>query len=549
MKVARARVLKIFGIVLCIVSGYIIFHNIRAEPYFNRYTGIFAGFIDIYLNDHISLDYFRPITLFYSNPQRDTSLSTMAQAIMYTESNIPNFVILFLTLHFVTGLSTQELIVLPLGLLFIPIAYFTMIKIYIPIKDKSDILFHVLLGIYFILYLGIIKMGGSFNIAAPSYLLIIITFLCMKKLHDKVSNRINYIIIGILTYSIAHYWHTALMIEMCFIFSLWIVSGFFSLLTSKRNLLIKSTLVFMITIIISLSSTHLWHMWYTGNFLRAANLRDFISKLFIMLIGGDPFKVPYTFNYKVLFWGKVYFVSHLSIYVLSTLILVLSLIPHIFASNNIKEKSGDKLPLIFGLSLICAQILNNFLYYKVGINFAYVPIFFPIFGVYSLLSYNKINKFRKFIIFSLSLMIILSLLCNIAFYASDELGATSFTKYKDTKSSFDWLYHNMNGSKTIVIDFNILGKYLQRETEKSKPSIEFIHLYPYSYGSLVGDYEIFKTLSRNYAVVDHATMSKGLPIHSYSGRALLEPKWIQIDNCLNQDKIYEDNYVSIFIFK
>lgn len=549
-KIFENRILKIWFIVLCVVAGYVIFHNVTDEVYFQRYSNRFVGFIEMYLNDHISLDYFISAPLFNSSIKIDPSLSGLAQSAASAGVFTPNFTILFLMLHYITGLSPQSLLILPLGVLFIPITYFAMIRTYVPIKDRSDFVFHVLLGIYITIHLATTKMYGSFYVAPPAFLLVVIIFLCMKKFYEKKSNRFYYIIICLSTISLTHYWHSTLMMTLVFIASLWIVSGVFYLFTKHKNIFSRTTSLFIISIIISLTFFHLWQTSYIGDFFRTADLIDFISKTLIKLGGGNPFPVPYAFSYKDLWWGKVHFISLLSIYILSTLILILSLIPHVFVSKNVRKGIEVRLALIFGLAIIFAQMINSFLYYKSSsIGFPSIPLFFPIFGVSSFIISETKNKLRKFIILSISLMIVLSLLSNIAIYITNEGGTTSVTKYNDTESSFEWLYHKMNRSKTVVADFNILGKYLQREAEKSKPSIEYEYISSNSYSVLVGDNEITEVLTKNYAIVDQATMSKGLPIHSYGSRALFEPKWIQIDNCRNQDKIYEDNYVSIFIFK
>ncbi len=526
-------------------------HHVRKEVYFQRFPGIFTGFIEMYLNERISLDYFDFIPLFSSGVKIDPLLSSMAQNIMVTESYFPNFVIFFLILHYFTGLSPQDLVVLPLGVLFIPIAYYAMIKVYIPINNKSNLIFHFLLGSYVMLYLVTTKMYGSFYVATSAFLLLLIIFLCIKKFYEK-GNRFYYLIICLTTISLAQYWHSALMIEIFFIISLWLFTSIFNLFTTENKFFKRSTSLLITPLIISLTFVHLWQSSYIGDFFRTVDLLDFISKTLTQLIGGNPFHVPYAFNYKSLLWGKVYFISTLLIYILSTLILIISLFPYIFPYKNIRKKSEVIFPLIFSLAIILAQIINNFVYYKAAsINFFYVPLFFSIFGIHSfVMRSNQIKeKFRKVIVFSLILMCILSSLSILSFHLTDEVGATSFTKYKDTRNSFEWLYHKMNQGKTVFIDFNILGKYLQREAKMSKPSIEYQHLLPDTYGVLIGDNEISKELSNNYAVLDHATMSKGLPIQSHSTRFPLEQKWIQIDNCLNQFKIYEDNYVSIFIFK
>ena len=101
---------------------------------------------------------------------------------------------------------------------------------------------------------------------------------------------------------------------------------------------------------------------------------------------------------------------------------------------------------MFGLAIIFAQILLTFFYSKASsIGFFYVPYFFSIFGVYLFVMCNNQikEKFRKVIVFSLILMCVLSMVSIFFFYLTDEVGATSVTKYKDTRNSFEWLYPNM----------------------------------------------------------------------------------------------------------
>jgi hypothetical protein len=560
------RLLKIGGIILFIVISYVMVHHVSNEVYFQRFPNIFVAFIEMYLNKRISLDYFSLAPLFSSGVQIDPSLSSRAQGIMITESHFPNFVMLFLFLHYITGLSPQLLVVLPLGILFVPITYLALVKTYIPAKNNSDYLFQFLLAIYIIIYLVSTKFYGSFYGAQTALLLILILFLCIKKFCEENSKRrVYYLLICISTLSLAHYWHSALMIILFFIISLWIVSGLFYSFTAiptkfanikwKEDMKIifsRSTSLFVTSVIISLTFMHLWHTPYIGEFLGTAGLFDFLSKALVKLFGGNPFPIPYAFSYKNLFWGKIYFITLLLIYILSTLVLIVPLLLHIlqFIRKKMRETT---LPLIFGLAIILAQIINVIAYYNTAsINFFYVPLFFPIFGVYLLINTvsNKKEKLEKIIIFGLILMCILSSLCNVSIYLTNEAGATSVTKYEDTRSSFEWLYSNRDKDKGIGVDFNILGKYLQREAEISKPSIDYYNIDTYTYSVLVGDNEdISKHLTKNYAVIDHATMSKGLPIHITECRGLLIPLLEPINNCTSHDKIYEDSYISIFLFK
>lgn len=564
--ITERRLLKILGIILCIIISYVMFQHVNNELYTQRYEGIFVGFIEMYLNKHISLNYFSPAPLFSSGVQIDPLVSTIAKHIMVTESFIPNFVMLFLTLHYITGLSPQLLVVLPLGVLFVPIAYLAVIKAYVPVKDGSNLIFQFLLATYIVIYLMATRWYGSFYGGPPAYLLLLILFLCIKRFYEKDNKSSSYyLIICLSMLSLAHYWHSILMMAVFFIMSLWIVSGLFYLSaiiaikfvdikerTSAKIIFSRSTLLFIISLILSLTFMHLWSTSYFGEFFRTAGLFDFLSNAATKLFGGNPFPVPYAFSYKDLFWGKIYFNSLLLIYVLATLILIIPVLLNILQA--IRKKTIDiKLPLIFTLSILLGQIINAIAYYKSNsLAFPQVALFFPMFGVYLFISTvsNKKEKLRKIIISSLSIMIMLSLMCNISMYLTNEAGTTSVTKYADTKGSFEWLYHNIDRDKSVIADFNVLGKYLQRESKISKPSIEYKYITPDSYSVLVGDNEVIpKYLTKNYAVVDHATMAKGLPIHSNTARALLKPELEQINNCSNQDKIYEDSYISTFMFK
>lgn len=548
-------VFKIWLTILCVVIACTTVHHINGEVYYDRFSAIFVGFIDIYLNGHISLHYFSNAPLFHSNIQVDSSLPCRVQGVALCESYFPNFVSHFLILHYITGLSPQILVILPLGVFFIPIAYLAIIRAYVPIREIYDYIFHILLGIYFIIYLSATKFYGSFYVAPTSLLLALTIFLCIKKSFDEHARSQYYVIICIIMLSLAHTWHSMLMITLFYIIGLWMILAIMLYLFTKFSTGItctklspkKYTSIIIISMIISLTFSHLWQSGYVGLFLTEASFWDFLSKCLIQLFGGVSFPVPYVFNYKDLFFGKVYFISYLFILFFSSLIL---LIPIILYLLQLKRDSilMDNIHLAYALSIIFAQAINVVAYYKTdSINFPYIVLFFPIFGL-GLFTTNmdyRTNLLNNIIAILLIILIISSLFCVVSLSFTNEAAQTSITKYKDTKTSFEWIYYHADKTEGIIVDFNILGKYLSREAKISKPHINYQDLTPEDYGVVVGDVKP-TYLGEKYIVIDHATMSKGLPIHSISSRSLLKPELDRINNCSNQNKLYEDSHISIF---
>ncbi len=560
----KKRASKILIIFFCIIMSYVMVHHIYDELYFDQFSGIFEGFIEIYLNNYISLDYFSSVPLFYPNVQIDPLLSTRVQGIAMTESYFPNFVIHFLILHYFTGLSPRILVVLPLGILFVPITYLSLIRAYVPIRNKHDYIFHILLGAYFIIYLSTTKFFGSYYVAPPAFLLALIIFLCLKRFFEEDNKRSPYYIIACISIlSLAHTWHSMLMIVLIYILSVWMIltllyssAKFFTSLsdiyktTSSEISFFRITSIFLITMILSLTFTHLWQSRYLEIFAKEANILDFLSRLLIQLFGGLPFPEPYAFNYRDLFWGEVHFISYLFILIFSSLIL---LVPIAVSTFELKHDrvSRPAIPLIYALSIIIAQIINVIGYYKsASINFPYVALFFPLFGVSLFVSLNKkYYKIKIMFISFLVMIIMLSLISVTSLYLTNEAGETSFTKYNDTESSFEWIYYHAEKDPSIIVDFNILGKYLSREAKISNPSIEYRDLAPNYYAILVGDAKMIAGyLKKSYIVIDQATMSKGFPITSLSSRAFLKPELDRINKCSNQNKLYEDSHISIFRF-
>jgi hypothetical protein len=95
-----------------------------------------------------------------------------------------------------------------------------------------------------------------------------------------------------------------------------------------------------------------------------------------------------------------------------------------------------------------------------------------------------------------------------------------------------------------------MHKYLIRESELYQTEINYILLNPDIYAVAVGDIETIPDyLTGNFFIVDHATMSQGLPVDMRGSRGfLLIPLLNDIENATSKIKIYEDENVSVYLF-
>lgn len=548
----QSRVIKIWSIVLCFIISYVMIYHIENEIYLERFPGIFIGFIDAVLNNHISLNYLSSAPLFYFNVSVDPSLPDKIRGVAITESYFPNNIFYFLILVYLLGISPQSIVILPLGVLFIPSAYLALIREYIPIKDNYDYLLHIFVGIYYIIFLSVTKFYGSFYVAPTALMLVLIIFFCIKKFveNDK-TKHIYYLILCISLLSLAHTWHSMLMIVLTYIIALYATFIFIDIFRfiqySEQNTLIKNekySLLVVTSIVITLTFTHLWQSNYLDVFLKDASIYEFLLKAFLKLKGGIPFEVPYAYNYKDLWWGQVYFKSYFFILIISSIMLAIAaLLIFLNKSSNFLEHSST-----YVLAILMAQIINAYSYYKSNsINFPIVTLFFPLLAT-SYITKIQTKNIKKLLIISLILMILLSIVCSVSLRFTNEAGETSLTKYENTESSFEWIFYKADKSKEIIVDFNIIGKYISREAKMSNQlSLKYKDLHPEHYEILVGD--ALNYLPETYVVIDQATMSKGLPVHVIAARALLKPELSRINRCSNQNKLYEDGHISIFMLK
>ncbi|AKB58119.1 hypothetical protein [Methanosarcina barkeri] len=558
------RIAKISLIFYFLFLCCTLINHVSNELYIERYPSIFLAFIQMNLDKYVSLDYISLIPLLKSTVNVYSDFPANIQRMIAAESYYPNMASLFLIVQYVSNIPPELLLVLPLGVIYLPVSYLALIRSCIPSNgDQFRLIVQYLLFIYMLIFMASDKYYGSFYVAPPAFTLIFISVLLLKKRFETKYSYSLSILLLICMFSLIHYWHTAFLIYFFIVASfflvvvfLYLIAALFSDTLQLENfqlLFQKSTFLFLTLSVFFLAFTHLWQSGYIKIFLSDAALGDFLTKLILKFHGEVAFPIPYAFNYKDSFYGALYFKSFLLIYAISAIIF---LIPIYLLITNIKHDKAvfTKLPFVITSSIFLAQILMVFVYYKTkSISFIYVPLFFPLLGAYLFLEIQgnflkRISFYKHALIILLVLITIFSLLCLACVSLTNECGMTSVTKYHDTKPNFEWLYHKMNFNNPVIVDFNILGKYIKRESMLSKPRINYVDLDSNIYGVLVGDNNLSANLYKSYIIIDEATMQKGLPIQIKSSRGALNPLPTLIDECKSQNKIYSDNSISIYFF-
>jgi hypothetical protein len=556
----EGKLSKITVIIYSIIASYLTIHFLFGEVYFQRYESIFVAYIEMYLNNIISISF--PMAPLASTQMFiDYSLPDRVQGIIRTEAFYPNFISYFLIIHYITGLSPQLLVVLPLGLIFIPIIYFNLICILIKLENDYSSLFRWILIIYMILFFATTKLYGSFYVAPTAYalFLILLTIIIKIAMDSPYISKYTFIIV-ICTFSLSQFWHSLLLTFLIFIFSIVFLSCLFMVINKKfdcklyfsNDIFKKTTSVFIIVLIISITFAHLWQSSYLHDFFGEASILDFLNNARIKLFGGVPFSGPFSYNYKNTFLGMMLFNSMLMIYVISSMIFIIPFI-YIILFNNDREIKLNPI-IIIALSIFMTQIIDTILYYKsASLSFPLVPEFFPLLGIaffQSIVPHTSrlFSFFKKILLGMLFILIILTIINIIALNLTHEAGSTPLTKYNDLKDSFNWSYSKMNKDAKLFLDFNILGKYLQLEALQGKLTLDYVDLGPDEYSILVGETRgMISSIKNNYVVIDKETMIHGLPIHSSKARALLKPEWNKINSSKNQNKIFEDYHIAVFI--
>lgn len=280
---------------------------------------------------------------------------------------------------------------------------------------------------------------------------------------------------------------------------------------------------------------------------------ELLNLFFKKAQGELAFQVPYAYNYKEYFWGEVYFNSYITLLIASVLLFAIPLI-YSFLLKEEKYDSNVLTARIFCYSVILSQIIFVVLYYNTkSVDLGYVPFFFPLMGLFL---YSSIkpkpstlsNIFRILIVILLIVLVTSSLIGILSLNASNDAGKASLTTYSDTQNSFEWYYDVHDQNKNTIVDFNILGKYLQREACKQDLKTRYVDLSPSHIQLLTGDGEgSIQSVDGDYVIIDYYSLRSNIPIHTTTSRSLLLFPEDQLDTIANKQKIYLDNKISIYL--
>jgi len=547
---------KVASIFYLISSFFIFSYNYINQVNFQGYPNRFISFIEMVKHGYIDPSYIPIIPLFDSHISIDTSLSTFAQGVLKTNSLFPGLVSLYMIITDVLGLSPQSLMISSIGAILIPFAYYLLVKanfVNLNFRNDSQDFYFGLILIYGMIAFMVTKGYMAFYAGAIGNILLLLCLYCIIKYFNETNNKyVYFFMLTIITFSLSHYWHTALLNIMLFIISVFVVSNVVNIINIKsygsayKKSAIRIDILTFLIIVIALTFNHVWQTNYPNYFVSEVNIFDFFSKLFIKLKGEVPFSFSYIFNYKDLFWGKIYFFSMLAIHFIGSVMLTYALYNLLRYKPKLENKAINQ-GLILGISLILAQIVSIIVYYPTkSLSFFYVPLFFPLFAVYIYGLTKNVGFINYFMKISLVLIISLGLVCNISLLITNHAGETSITKYEDVGNSFGWILKYVKYNNLIICDYNILHKYLQYEAKVFKPKINFNYLVPEVYKSMVEGRSL-KSSDISYVVIDYKSMLKGIPIYSEGSRGkLLIPMLDKIDNSLAQNKIYQDNCLSIY---
>lgn len=565
------RYFKIWGIFWALTISYVMLHFTNGELYISRFEGPFLGYIELFLHGHISLDNFNFFPML--NPESlpvDASLPDKIQGIMRSEAWIPNTVSIFIMLVYITGISPHQLMVLPLGVFFFPVVILSILK-HAP-KDKVLNEEIVRVAVYYIIFFIVSRYYGSLYVAVFATMLVFVILLCMISISRRnIIPKSFWIVFIILTFSLAQYWHSMLMMTLFIIISLWVIQALLLIYNIHINKLRHHTFSFannmlfpvssyllLIAGIIALTFTHIWESSYVSVVVDNLDIGAYLDLLLSKLSGKVAFPVPYVYSYKSTIFGQLYFMSFLGIVISCSFILIISIITRLISSHkNDKYNFASDFPLILGTSLIISQIIYSIAYFNThSINFPLAFLFFPIGALLIYATLKESDKQTKLTILYqklfngiLMVMVFLSFVMVITCDLTNEAGNTPLTKYDDTKSSFTWLFNKIDSKNQLIVDFNILGKYVQREAQISEPTLKYRDLDPDTYSMWVGDEcSIPISLKNSISVVDERTMSGNLPIQVTGSRAALKQELNKIDTSINLKKIYTDGFISLFTF-
>lgn len=556
---------KVYLLLTLIIYIYILLFHCAREIGFQRFEGIFVSYINLILNEHAVWTY----DLFPFSAQTsidiDQSLPQRVQGVVGTQTYWPNLVSLYLILHYVTGITPFQLMLSSMLMIIIPFCYFLVAREYVRNHEFNRIII-LLFTIYLILRLA--TSSSPMYVWQPTLIItLIILFALSQVFRAAPKKKVYSFIIIFLLFSLACYWHTAHFKIFFFIASTLMVGIigyiYYSILQRStpekaqgfRGIISSNALFYVASIIVTIVFSQQWRSGYISVAYERIDLFELVNLFFKKIQGELAFHVPYAYNYKEYFWGGVYFNSYIIILICSVLLLGIPLI-YSFLHKEKEYRHNILIGRIFCYSVILSQIIFIVLYYNTNsIDLNYVPFFFPLMGLclYSSIKMKPSrlsNIIKKLIILLLIILVISSCIGIASLNASNDAGRASLTTYSDTQNSFEWYYNAHDQNKNTIVDFNILGKYLQREAYKQNLKIRYVDLSPSHVQLLVeGEQDPIPNIDGNYVIIDYYSLKNSVPVHTTSSRSMLLFPEDRLDVIANKQKIYQDNRVVVYLLR
>lgn len=562
MKITKKNRTQFIAIFYFLVFSFSLYKNYVCELGFSGFPSKFVAFIEAYLNPLNRLTYeVSAFPLFGTNPV-PSDVHPSLQVLASTEYYFPNIFSLHLILHYITDMSPQMIMLLPIGALFLPICILFFMNTILDTKKvdtSKDNYIYLFVFLYMVLSL-ISRRNIDVFYTMPALFLMIMLMAIVKKVYCN-ENKPEFSIIYIISiFSLAHYWHSLLFFTVFFIFSIYLVSIIFEKIIQGKLYYfdhIRSNFfnTFVLGLLLSIIFTRLWRSSYLQLVVGDISIFNLIIDTIDKILGRQPFRIDYLYDYTSSLGGQIFHISLLLNYLLVVCFISIILFMYVakYSRNYTKNKyyianRNEIVALIFVFSIIVSEIIQIIAYYKSQSINLFFHIFYPLFA-FNLLQ-NIEHKNKTFICILLALLVILSGINIISLEITNELGRTPITKFADTKASFDWSINYIYNNNVIFSDFNIMHKYLQLDGRQGTISYNYILLNPELYSILVGDSNNLPEYHEKYVVIDKATMLANSPIDIRGSRGfLLMPMYEEILDSENQHKIYDERSVSIFYLR
>lgn len=524
---SRKNILMVF---LFSIMMFRFMFNFLNEAGFQRFPNTFVAGLEMY--DKRYATFGNVIPFFNSSYNYDFTLSNRANGVLKQAQGLPFLISLMLILNELTNLEFQKIMVISIGAFLVPICFIMFFKSFNKIMlDTTTLLFIM----YVISYLFNRTQSTNFYISGISYSLAFLILAHFNKI-NKHNNNKSYLIIILLFISIANYWHSVLIL-LYLLISINICYIFFTGYKNKVSFRLIY-LLFILTFILILA-TYLWQKSYLNLFIREADIYEFITSFFIKIQGDEPFIKVHQYSYKESLLGFIFY--NVEFYIRFIWLIAACII---LIKNKIYRYNYDNYLCVYLISIIFAQIIFVFLYYRTtSINLIYIPLFIsPI--VFNLVRKKKYIKPKLFVSL-LGVILIFSIITNIIFVGTNHFYEVSLTKYDNTKGSFKW-FNTFYYDHPIYVDFNTMGKFMQREAQIQKPTMDFQFITIDFYVQLLNITSNNINYSDSYLIMDWKSIQNKYPIH-LNTHTLLKSYPNKIINSDLINICYNDNMIIIAV--